>query len=333
MENQLALTGLDQHEIAVMFPLIEQLFKQGEKLFGRTDNGSEGDYFRHEGNPKPRQKADDSFAPLCLDQDPSRYYLAYYSDRRSDYFKGDRGRFVCLSTQTSHYATNEKIREVIYREQDGIFTVTIKENVLNKAMLDEDSQNDHILRHPKGHMKATYRLTAVGKPTLTEFTADRFDEVSFPNNGVTQPCRWNRELYMDTKTQRTTYRDGFIFGRSSLPQKEIRGSIRFEVEGLLENPKHITMSIGDGAPSTAHILFKDEQHTIILQLFPGYEHEIDVLKQDPNLAFLFTGKPQAQAITDLVRERIALLMQHWDTPQSVFITPDELPSPAPALKG
>ncbi len=317
---------INQKDLELPFPIIQAFFDEGERIFGGVHNSSASEYYDENlRSAKPKPRITSEFAYLALDSNPSRYFFVYYDDRRSEYFQENtRGRFACLATQERKSASNERLREIIYSEENGIFFVTISENVNERAFIEFDKSDRNGLIQPSGRMRAKYQLISATKRELVEFTADRVDEVIFKHQGIAQPARWTRNLQVDNRVKYTIYKELYIINRSQQPQNEQRGHISYEVYGTLDNPTSITISVGLGPPSYIQTIFEDRENNITIEVYRDYEEDVDILRQDPNLSFLFSEKPDNKAISSLIRDRISLLMHHWDQKQSIFISPQQL---------
>lgn len=309
-------------ELSVPFPLIQELFDEGEKTFGGAMNGSSADYYDEESQAR-KPKLSEKFAPLCLGDDPSKYYFTYYNDRRDNYYaENTRERSACLSTAERKYSSSSRLRELIYSQDESGFYLTVGENVNNRVFLEWRNGNEDDLVKPSGRMQAKYKLSE-GKQILVEFTANRVDEVVFDN----QPCRWTRSLRIDNGQTRTAvYQELYIVNRSKDPHQEKRANVSFQVNGRIENPRSAVLSIGFGPPSKFRIIAEDKEKNVKVVLFEGYENDLNLLKQDPNFLFLNETDDMGGKMLALVHDRIKLLQQQWDKPQSVFISNPQIES-------
>lgn len=305
-------------ELAVPFPLIQELFQEGEKTFGGAHNGSDSDYYDEESTAR-KPKLHEKFAALALGDDPAKYYFTYYDDRRSTYFaEGTRGRSACIATQERKAASNDRLREIIYSQDGSGFYMTVGENVNNRAFMEWQNADEEGLVQPSGRMQAKYRLIDSHKRELMEFTASRVDEVMFDKDGQSQPGRWTRSLRIDNTQQDTEYKELYIINRSKDIGQENRADVAFQFKDALDNPQSVTVAIGFGPPSYARTIAEDPEGKVRVVVYKGHEDELDILRQDPNYAFLNDEEVSSDKVLSLMRERIALLQQQWDKPQSVF---------------
>src|SRR3989344_5748181 len=96
----LELVSHQPKEVVLSFPLIQELFDEGEQMFGGAFNSSSSDYYDDNGPLITKPKVNEKFGALTLDRDPSKYFFVFYDDRRGDYFATNtRGRSACLATQ------------------------------------------------------------------------------------------------------------------------------------------------------------------------------------------------------------------------------------------
>jgi len=204
------ITPYQLKELTIPFPLIQELFEEGEKTFGAAYNGSAGDYYDEKSTAR-KPKLPEKFTTLALGDNPTNYYFTYYDDRRDTYFaEGTRGRSVCIATQERRSASNERLKEIIYGQDNNGFYITISENVNNRAFLEWQNSNEEGLVQPSGRMQAKYRLIDSQRKALVEFTASRVDEVMLDNGGEKQPGRWTRSLRIDNTKQDIEYKELYI---------------------------------------------------------------------------------------------------------------------------
>jgi len=76
---------------------------------------------------------------------------------------------------------------------------------------------------------------------------------------------------------------------------------------------------------------EDSDKKICIVVYKGYEDGLNILQQDPNYSFLNETKLDKDKVLSLIRERVTLLQQHWDSPQSVFDSNPQLESPPKLL--
>jgi len=321
-----AVTYESQHEIRLPQPLIQELFQEGERIFGEAHNGSSGDYYNDNSGHESKPRLVDKFAPLAFGDDSSRYYFVWYDDRRSTYFKeGTRGRSAAIATQEWKRASNDRFREIIYSQEDSGFYATVSEEVNNRAYLEHEQGNEQNLVPSNGRMRAKYKLTDETRRNLVEFESHRIDEVNI--NGV--PGRWVRDLRIEVPQRNVDYRELYILNRAGLTVREQqRADIRFQIQGTVDSPENTTVTIGSGPPSFAQTLFDDPESNLRVVFYKGNEDGLAMLKQDPSFAFLNEEKPDAGEIVNLIKNRVKLLQEQWDKPQSIFTPSKELQPPA-----
>lgn len=305
-------------EVSIPFPLIQELFNEGERTFGGLYNGSASNYYDDE-NVVRKPKLPKRFDELVLGDDPSKYFFTYYDDTRSSYYpEGARGRRVCISTQEHKRNSNGRAREIIYSDGNNGFFLEVTEALNNGAYNEWDKSSRDGLVESNGSIRVKYRLIDEVKRELIEMNARRVDEVMYIQGDGTVPARWVRELETDNG-QNTKYRERYIINRASGdPTKEKRAEIEFHLRGEIPKPEDLQIVIGVGPSSYANIVSESEDGRVRLVVYKGYEEALDIIRNDPNFAFVNDEKLDRQIILDFVRERINLLEHQWDKSQSIF---------------
>ena len=109
------------------------------------------------------------------------------------------------------------------------------------------------------------------------------------------------------------------------------GKNRFSCEAELKiifkgkgaSPESIEIEIGLGPSSEDQVVFEDQAEHIRVVIHPArgmkaYENHLEIIKQDPNYAFLFETPIDKGKLIELVKSRTNLLQSDWDKPQAVF---------------
>lgn len=326
MDVETNLIPFQKQEVEISFPLIQRLFDKGRDVFGGVDNGSSSDYYNADDVVVKSVKLPEEFSPLTLGDDPNKYFLVYFDDRTSPYYKekGGQKKSACIATQKRSYESNDRLKEITYSSEDSGFYLTVAEKINNRAyeeFYDEDREG---LVKPNGRIKAKYRLAGGSGKELIELTSSRVDEVMFPNqDGQKQPGRWLRELLIDAEKNETIYKELYILNRAAPSvekRDEKRAQVSFKMYGKTESSQKIDVIIGYGflAESSSRVVFEDKEKGVRVILPDGFETDLEILRSDPNYAFLQEGQFDAGKVQDFVSERVALLQKQWDQPQSVF---------------
>ncbi len=318
MEPQESLVGIHDENLAVPFPLVKELFDEGEKTFGGPYNSSSGEYFNTKEVPS-RTKLASKYTPLTLGHDASSYYLAYYEDRQSSYFSEDtQGREVCISTQPGSYTDNSKMQALTYSEKkDGMYLL-VSETIGARAHEDFDDNGQQGLVEPSGHMRAKYKLITPLKKDLVELSASRVDEVMFENQGERQPGRWTRNLRIDAATNTTDYGELYILNRSSSPGDESRADVKFMAKGDIAEPQEVIVQFGFGPSELGKTVMEDKDKNVRVIVQNGHEKDLAILQSDPNFTFLTDSELKGDEVLAFLQERIRLMQLQWDQPQSIY---------------
>lgn len=315
-------------ELRVQFPLIEEFFRYGQQIFGGLYNGSPSNYFQEGGNPDVRiRKLPPKYTQLALDNSPIQYYVVYFDDRRDEYYKENRGRSICISTHKKSSESNSLIREVTYQEDASGMSVTTRETVNAYSFRTLNTADSDTLETPNGSKTVTYKLRENGEPILQYMFVSRMDEVFTPYQGESRPARLHRSMEYNRKDNITTYSEQIILNRSRDIQEEVRIYSKILVEGTLEDPQGIVFDVGFGFWNPADEVVIDKDRNIRIVVEKGCEGDAEVLKQDPEVAFLFESNPDPDHVNELLRNKIKTIVDHWDKPTSVFETSDALEGP------
>ncbi|RJQ25875.1 hypothetical protein C4577_04635 [Candidatus Parcubacteria bacterium] len=330
-EDQKGVVTPESKEIVPSLGLVKQLLEEGKVRFGGLHNGSGGDYYNDIPNSRVT-KLPAKFASLTLGDDPEKYFLVYYDDRRSSYFaEGTRGRRVCLSTQQRKGESNDRLREIIYREGEGsqAYNMTINESVKEADFRSMDGNSADVVS-PYGDSTAVYELVSDHHKRLLEFKSSRLDEAMVSVNGASKTARWLRNLAIDAVNNIIRYSDCYMLDRANTIRNQRRVKMEFVVQGPIDNPSSIIVALGgyDSSPSLRpRILWEDKESGIKFAKYLPVDDDLELLKEDTNYSFIKEENRIDRAeMLEFFGRRVRLLRDQWDKPTSVF-------EPVPQIEG
>jgi|GEM_PF-5599805 hypothetical protein len=311
---------------------LRQNFEQIKRLFdfaaGRLDPDTSYDEYvgRMPGNRQRPPKLPDELKNTAAEY-PGEYSVVYYTNRNSSYYaEGTRGRTVGLSTSERRSQSNQRVREIDFREpgadeRDPRMYMTVTEMVNEKSFESINTAGEDEIERPHGQAFVTFGLTPAGQKEIVRSYFSRLDEGMFDWRGSQEPVRWNRMLLVqnDSKGTLWKYDDQYIIGRIQENKTDERAQVRTVVRGSLENPESIGVEIGIGGGVSGRMLYQDDRLQVYVNDAIGsYRSEAEILKQDPNYGFLFEGAIDPARVISMVQSRIRLLQEDWDKPHPVF---------------
>jgi hypothetical protein len=327
--NKLATS--EKRELADPFPGVRRLFafaKAHTHERSRYDYGGEGGRVtqKSEGIPLPEE-----FLPLVA-QYPDKYFVISCEDRKSEYYApGTRFVEVLLSTVSRRGESDGRIREISFREHDAsegkgnaIF-MTVSESVHEASFLSVNEQlgvDEGNKSRPHGHMRTVSQVDVRGNTKVIEQDFERLDEGIFDWEGSPKRIRWFRSLRADLADGgglSFVYRDTYLVGL-----KKEGGSEGLSVVEIRVHPdKAIEVGIGSSAIGHGTLLYADEKEDIRIYEDDtvSQKHSIDrmdILRKDPNYAFLFERPISKASTLTLLMQKINGLRDDWDKPDVVF---------------
>lgn len=304
-------------ELNLPFPLIQELFKYGEKTFGGQYNGSATDFYdehlsvaQSKSVPLPEQFH--QLVPPGLDA--SQFYLVYFSPN-NNYDNSDAPTRVAIANVPQKYESDKPSIELIFSQETGGMHLIVNQAIRNNTMTTTPAHGNKSTIEPFASSTKKYRLLESSNPVLVRTNISRSDEVKISD----QPARWARFLTRESEPSQASYRESYIFNRPD-NFNHTRLGITFKISGALLNPQSVTIQIGDGPLLNEYKTASDPSGKFHLFIQPGEKNNPHflTLKLDPNFAFLEDQVLNPEKIIAFLQERIRSLELLWNQPQSVF---------------
>lgn len=322
---------LQSHEVLDPFPLFRDLFELAQESL---DEHSYSVYSDPEwkGAKKNPVELPNKFEPLVADF-PGSYYLVRRDNRSGSYFhEGTRFKEVGLSTAVHQYDSDAKLREVSIKEYDAserkgnVLYMTVADRVNESSRQDLNTSRGIDLDSPSGSATVTYEVDATGNKKIVESSFRRLDEAVFKWGDEMKPVRWVRNLETENKKGNAAvmhYRDMYLIGRDENGLTEERASVDTDVSTEGGKIGLVRIAIGIGSDSSARVIFEDKEVGIkVIERLPegmkAFRNQMDIVKQDPNYAFIFEKPVDMKKVTDFIRSRIDMMEHDWDKPGHVF---------------
>lgn len=326
------LARVERRELADPFPSIRRLFAFAEK---NTNERSLDYYF---GKEKDEEAPDQvplplEFAPLVAEY-PGEYFVISFEDRREDSrnAKDTRHIEVLLSTVPWRAQSNERLREISFTEhavsegKGNVVFMKVAEKVNEASFVHINEAKGDEVDRPGGQTHTVFEIDAKGVKNSKEQEFSRHDDGIFNWNGAQKRVRWIRTVRIETKSDTLstlTHRDTYLVGMKERGGSE--GSLVVETEITLDNTTETRVSIGIGSAAITHgtVIYEDADEGVrILQstFMPPHDtiKEMDILKQDPNYAFLFERPINKEKLLSTMMQKINALRNDWDKPSAVF---------------
>ncbi len=313
-----------QVEGHISIDLVRSLFKAGEDAFGGINNFS---YFDYISDSKPMNlpavQLKPVFSPLLLGLDAQNDYslVAYTPKGKSNQPFGDREMSVCLSTVPQRRDAIGPITEITYRVNKGKQYFLELLTTLNTDLHAKwKNLTERGVRPPWASCNRNF-IIENGTPKLISTVLSRTDEAVVPDeNAVEQSACWERSVVIGNKGNKFDYTERYSVENQAtdLPDKSKRADLNFEIIGPIDKPQEIIITLGLTSRNTPRVLYTDKSGNIEITIYQASPNCLDLLCQDPTYAFLFEAKPDPTAMLKFVKDRIQLLQEHWDKPQSIF---------------
>ncbi len=315
---------------------LRQNFEQIKRLFEFADNKLDPDRSYDEyvgrapGNGEQHPKLPTELSNIAAAY-PGEYSVVYYTNRNSSYYaEGTRGRTVGLSTAEKRSQSNERVREIDFREpgadeHDPRMYMTVTEMVNEKSFESINTAGEGEIERPHGSAKMTFALNHDGTREIAESAFSRLDEGLFNWRGTQTPVRWLRRLNVSNTSpgvQEVTYEDSYIIGRNESGHTDERAQIRTKIRGTIDAPESIRVEIGIGGGVSGTMIYEDPvMQVFINNPFGSHRSEAEILAQDPSYAFLVRGaKVEKERLLSVIQSKIRMLQEDWDKPHPVFGT-------------
>ena len=317
------LTKQQSKEVLTPFPLARELFDFARKNLTERSYSVYTDPEYRKNGQRPVELPE-KFLPFVADY-PGKYFVVHFEENH-------RLRQVILSTTPYRYDSDDIVGEIMLTEpqategRGNVIEIEVSNRVSEKGMIGINLAEGMELNYPNGRAKMIFEVDSSGNKITKESNFDRMDEGLFLWRNKPQPVRWLRDLYIDNlpnETVRMFYKDSFLIGRNERNDTEERADVRIHIESQYGDIGSILIEIGLGAPSTAKTLFESEDKTIrVVEHSPegmrAYRNQMEIIKQDPDYAFVFDKPIDQKKVADFVQNRIGMLKEHWFQKQSVF---------------
>lgn len=342
------LVAQESREVVNPFPLTKDLFD-----FARTQLSRDTSFDTYV-NPELKDEGvrvvelPEKFKPFVADY-PGDYFVVYYINRRDPYYReGTRAEQTGLSTAQHRYDSDRILREIDIKEHDSsdkkgnVIFVTVAERVNEEGFTRINTAGSGEVNQPHGSRELEYQMDSNGTKRTIRSRFNRLDEGIFSWGGVDKPVRWVRNLDIEKPSEdryEMTYRDAYLVGHDERGLTEEQAEVKIKIKGSGSEMSSIIVEIGIGSSDKDKVLFEDpgEQIKVIVHSAEGMKiskNQAEIIKQDPNYAFLFEKPVDKAKLIELIQSRTSFLQNDWDKPHAVFTqnqieaTPDALPDKA-----